>query len=365
MQDSSPHKVFFTLENTGNQSTGKYRAGIGYQNNNMFNRDQSLTFDYITSPNHLTDVKQYSLSYRIPVYSLGDSIDLNAAYSNTNTGTLNVNAGSLAVTSQGDIYGAHYNHYLPRRGDAVSKIVFGIDSRLTIQNCQASNAAFCSTTGDVYLLPFTLAYGNTVTKTSSITDYSISAVRNLPGAGKGGQSYFDVIRQNAPDGYNILHLNGSVSGILSKDWQYRVVGNAQYADALLPSEQFALAGLNAVRGFIEREFSNDRGYVVNLELYTPEVAQHFWMKDGSLRFLGFFDNASGWNKIANPSDTSKRVMIESLGVGFRYSSGKHLTVKFDLAKVECHDNDGQTCTSSNVISRTGDTRGQLSLLASW
>ena len=365
VQDSSPHKFFVTTDNTGNQSTGKYRTGVGYQNNNMFNLDQALTLNFITSPNHIYDVKQYSASYRIPVYSLGDSIDLSAAYSNTNTGTLSINAGSLGVTSQGDIYGAHYNHYLPRQGDQSSKIIFGIDSRLTIQNCVATSASFCATMGDVYLLPFTLAYGSTLTKPTYITDYTVSVVHNFPTGEKGGQNYFNVLRLNAPDSYNVLHWNSSVSGVLPKDWQYRLAGNAQYGDALLSSEQFALAGANAVRGFSEREFSNDRGYIVNLELYTPELAPLLKLKEGSLRFLAFIDNGSGWNKIVNPSDAAKRTTLGSVGVGFRYNSGKHLTVKFDIAKVECGDNDGQTCTSSNVVSRTGDTKGQISVLANW
>ena len=368
IQDSSPHKFFVTMDNTGNYSTGKYRTGVGYQNNNMFNRDQALALNYITSNNHRSDVKQYSASYRIPIYSLGDSIDLSAAYSNTNTGTLDLGAvGSLGVTSQGDIFGAHYNHYLPRRGDFTSKVIFGFDSRLTIQNCAASNPALCATTGDVYLLPVTLTFGGTLTKPTTITDYSASVVRNLPGGGKGGQSYFDVIRQNAQDDYKALRLNGSVSGVLPKDWQYRVAGNAQYADALLASEQFALAGANAVRGFMERQFSNDRGYVVNFEMYTPELAQYFKLKEGSLRFLGFVDQGSGWNKIVNPSDTAKRATIGSVGIGLRYNSGKHLTVKLDVSKVSCASNDATCASNSSSIesSRTGDMRGQISVLATW
>jgi len=370
VQDSSPHKFFLTLDNTGNQSTGMYRTGVGYQNNNLFNRDQALALNYITSPNHLADVRQYSASYRIPVYSLGDSIDLLAAHSSTNTGSLNLGSvGSMAVTSQGDTYGAHYNHNLARRGDYTSKFIFGFDSRLTLQNCAGSNAqatsAGCASIGDVDLLPFTLAYGGTLTKPAKVTDYSVSAVHNFPIEKKGNQSYFDAVSygRNLPDDYNILHLNGSVSGVLTKDWQYRLVGNVQYANALLASEQLSLAGANAVRGFIEHEFANDRGYFVNLELYTPELAQTFKLKDGSLRFLGFVDSGAGWNKITNPADTSKRTTLGSVGVGFRYNSGKHLTVKFDLAKVTCADNDGVTCDGG--VNKTGDTHGQISVLGSW
>ena len=372
VQDSSPHKFFVTLDNTGTASTGKYRTGVGYQHNNMFNRDQSLTLNYITSPNHLTDVKQYSASYRIPIYSRGDSVDLLAAYSDTNVGSTSVagpgNSSLLSFSGTGDVFGAHYNHYFPRHGDYTSKIVSGVDSRITRANC-LSNGTALSTQGctDINLLPFTLTFGGTLTKPTFITDYSASAVHNLPYGSKGGASAFGVY-PGVPDAYSILHLNGSVSGVLPKDWQYRVAGNAQYADALIASEKLGLAGANAVRGFLERQYSNDRGYIVNLELYTPELAQYFKLREGSLRFLGFIDNAGGWDRVVNSSGTAKRTKLGSVGVGFRYNSGKHLTVKFDFSKVECSDNDGQTCaqnSSSIDSSRTGNTRGQISVLANW
>ena len=369
VQDSSPHKFFVTLDNTGTQSTGRYRAGVGYQHNNLFNRDQALTLNYVTSPSHVKDVTQVSASYRIPLYLLGDSVDFLAAYSDTNAGTTNVagaGAGSsslLTFSGKGNVYGAHYNHYLPRKGDYTSRIIAGIDYRITNNNCLLANAA-CPATPDINLLPVTLTYGGTVSKQTYDTDYTASWIHNLPGGNKGGSGVFDVSRLGAPANYNILHVNGSVSGVLPKDWQYRVAGNAQYADALISSEKLGLAGANAVRGFMEREFSDDRGYIFNLELYTPELAPYLKMKEGSLRFLGFVDNAGGWNKPL-PGELGNHTTLASVGVGFRYSSGKNLAVKFDLAKVACGDTDGVTCTASNVESRTGDMRGQISVLANW
>jgi hemolysin activation/secretion protein len=368
VQDSSPHKVFLTMDNTGNASTGMYRTGIGYQNNNMFNRDQALTLNYITSPNHVSDVTQVSVGYRIPVYSMGDSIDLLFAHSDTNTGTLSTTAGSLAVTAQGDVYSAHYNHYLPRQGDYTSRIIAGLDYRPTVQNCAATNTLLCGTVGDVNLLPLTLTYGGTLTKPTYITDYSASVVHNLPGGEKGGSDAFNVPRPGAQPDYNILHLNGSLSGVLPRDWQYRLAGNAQYTnDGLLPSEKLGLVGANAVRGFIEREFSNDNGYVLNIELYTPELASEMHIKDGSFRFLGFVDSASGWDKVL-PGELANHTTLGSVGLGFRYTQGKYLTVKFDLAKVACGDTSDKAataCTASNVVSRTGDTRGHIGMVVTW
>ena len=48
--DENPQKFFVSLDNSGTQQTGDYRLGLGYQNANLFNRDQVLTMQFITSP---------------------------------------------------------------------------------------------------------------------------------------------------------------------------------------------------------------------------------------------------------------------------------------------------------------------------
>jgi len=366
VQDSSPHKFFVTADNTGSKSTGMYRTGLGYQNNNMFNRDQALTFNYITSPGHVKDVTQVSLSYRIPVYSLGDSIDMLASYSDTNAGTTSVGGpgGALMTYSgTGVVYGLHYNHYLPRRGDYASKFVFGIDPRTSTNNCVLSGAT-CQNTPDISLLPLTVTYGGTISKPVYVADYSTSLVHNFPGGRLGGPDVFKVSRPGTSADYNILHLTGSVSGVLPLDWQYRLAGNAQYANALISSEKLGLVGSNAVRGFLEREFSADEGYVLNLEFYTPELAPKLKISDGSFRLLGFIDNAGGWNKQL-PGEQGNHLSVGSVGLGLRYTQSKNLTLRLDVAKVACGDTDGKTCTSSNIESRTGNTRGHISLMANW
>jgi len=367
VQDSSPHKFFVTLDNTGSQSTGMYRTGVGYQHNNLFNRDQALTFNYSTSPDHVKDVTQVSVSYRLPIYALGDSVDLLAAYSDTNAGTTSVGGAGgplLSFSGKGNVYGVHYNHYLPRRGDYISKIIAGLDYRVTVNNCMLAGTV-CPGTPDINLLPLTLTYGGTLTKPTLVTDYSASIVHNFPGGSKGGSDVFNVVRAGAPADYNVLHLNGSLTGVLPQDWQYRAAGNAQYTgDALISSENFSLVGANAVRGFPEGEFRTNIGYVVNLELYAPELAPLLKIKDGSLRLLGFIDSASGWNKVL-AGELANRTSVSSVGIGFRYSYSKNITARFDLAKVACGDTDGKSCTATNIVSRTGDTRGHLSVMASW
>ncbi len=237
VKDSSPHKFFLTLDNTGNQNTGMYRTGIGYQHNNLFNRDHAATFNYSTSPSNANNVIQLSASYRLPIYSTGDSLDLIAAYSDTDAGTTDTVAGPLTFSGKGHVYNARYNHYLPRRGDYTSKIVAGLDRREYLNSCSlgAFGPAGCGPAAfDITVHPFSLTYNGTLTKPAHVFDYAATVVRNLPGGSKGSATDFNNVRPSPIGGagaradYTLLRLNGSLSGILPENWQYRLAANAQY-----------------------------------------------------------------------------------------------------------------------------------------
>ncbi|TAN72528.1 MAG: ShlB/FhaC/HecB family hemolysin secretion/activation protein, partial [Gallionella sp.] len=74
--DENPQKFFVSLDNSGTHQTGDYRLGIGYQHANLFNRDQVLTMQLITSPEKADQVKIFGAGYRIPLYRCGDMLEL-------------------------------------------------------------------------------------------------------------------------------------------------------------------------------------------------------------------------------------------------------------------------------------------------
>lgn len=342
VQDSSPHKLFLTLDNTGNQNTGMYRTGVGYQHNNLFDRDHAATFNYSTSPSHVSNVSQFSVSYRLPIYSLGDSIDLIVAYSDTDAGTTSTVAGPLTFSGKGHVYSARYNHYLPRQGDYTSKIIAGLDRREYLNNCSlgAFGAAGCGPAAfDITVYPVSLTYNGTLIKPTQVADFSATLVRNVPGGSRGGAADFNNVRPSPTGGagakanYTILRMNGSLSGVLPANWQYRFAANAQYTSgALVSGESFGLAGANTVRGFLEREASSDKGYVLNAEIYTPELAAKIGMKSGSFRLLGFIDH-SGGQVVPLAGETVTHTTAGSIGAGFRFAYSKNLVAKFDWARV--------------------------------
>jgi len=142
---------------------------------------------------------------------------------------------------------------------------------------------------------------------------------------------------------NVNHLT-----VYGGDWQSRVAFSAQYSpDALVPGEQFGLVGSNAVRGFLEREIANDKGYVANLELYSPDFGGK--LGNANARALVFYDFGQVSRNHVLPSEVAG-ASASSIGAGLRFNVKKDLAFRVDVARVI---NEGITLRGGSVRAHAG------------
>lgn len=358
--DVQPLKFFGTLDNTGTPQTGNYRVGVGLQHANLFNRDHVATFNYVTSPGKENQVSLYSGSYRLPLYSRGDSMDFIFARSDVSAGTTQTVAGPLAFSGKGSVYGMRYNQLLERRGEYAQRIVYGLDYRAYENDCTLGSfgAAGCGPAAvDVTVRPASVAYSGNWAKPGQVSDFFVALSRNLPGAENGREVDFNAARPSpigaggASSRYTILRLGASMVKAFANNWQVRAAINAQYTpDSLVAGEQFGIAGANAVRGFLERAIARDSGHFANLELYSPNLAGTMIPGEGNLRALLFYDLGRAANNTL-PGETRQQASLSSIGAGIRWNVQRNFNVRFDLARVL---NDGGN-------RKAGDLRGHLSL----
>jgi hemolysin activation/secretion protein len=365
--DNKPWKVFLTLENTGSNTTGKHLLGIGAQHANLWDRDHVGTLQYTTTVEKPSQVKIWSVGYRVPFYELGSSFDAYAAKSSVNAGTTSTIAGPLTFSGKGTVWGLRYNQALPRIGEYSQKLVAGFDYRDSKSTCTlgAFGAAGCG--GSAYpttLRPFSLAYSGEWTRVDSQTGFTVSGHRNWSGGKNGSNLAFDLAKGggvgNLPTatgmdaGYFVFRGQASHSHLLPMQFMLRAAVNVQYAGKpLLSSEQFGYAGSQAVRGFTERELTRDRGYFTNIELYSPDWGKSLHDK-ASVRALVFADFGGGRSYAfggAKPNDES----IASVGLGLRASYDKNLSLKVDLARV----------TNAGGRQGRGDSMVHLGLVVSY
>ncbi|WP_194723201.1 ShlB/FhaC/HecB family hemolysin secretion/activation protein [Noviherbaspirillum malthae] len=343
VSDEKSWRVAALIDNSGNRTTGQTQLTTQLQYANVANADQVLSLQYTTTVQKPSQVSVYGIGYHIPFYALGDSMDLFASYSDVDSGSVLAGIVNLQVSGRGTILGARYNQNLRRTGDYESRLSYGIDYReyrnnVTVQGAQLGN--------DVTVHPLGITYGGTWTAGQSEFNFSITGMHNLPGGERGAQADFNRVRAGARAGYNILRYNANYVRALPGDWQMRLgFTGQQTADALVPGEQFGAGGANTVRGFNERELSNDRGQLINAELYTSNLCGALTSIAAQCRALAFYDVAQVRRNDPLPGEQDS-ASIASVGLGMRMAVSRYMTMQLDYGRV----------VNAGVTQARGDSR---------
>lgn len=321
--DERPWRVALNVDNTGLDATGKTHAGVLLQHADLWSRDDVGTIQYTTTAERPDRVAVWAAGYHMPLYSLGDSVDLFASYSNVDSGAVNAGLFDLAVSGKGAVYGARYNHILPKRGEYQSRLVYGLDYKAFKNNVVFGGQDFGN---DVTVHPLSLGYVGSYAMKDGQADFSLAVLQNLAGGPRGGTADFAAVRSDAKAAYTMLRFSFSIASVIVHDWQTRVLVNGQVtADALVPGEQFGAGGATTVRGFGERDLATDSGEVTNVELYTPNLCTRaLWQ----CRLLGFYDSAYGERHHTLPGEL-QRTAISSAGLGLRFAAGSQASVQLD------------------------------------
>ena len=332
--DVAPTRHIVTLDNTGSAQTGQFRLGYAFQHANLFNRDHTLTAQYVTSPDHIKDVTILGMNYRIPFYAVGGALDMSASYSNVKSGNVTTAAGSYAISGSGDVFGIKYTHLLPRIGEWDQRVALGLDYRYFKNDVNFAGSS-TSLIPDLVTRPVTLSYAGFSRDEVREWRANISVSQNLAGGDKNSTAAYQAPggRAGATAGFNVWRYNVFLRQSLPADWQAQWQLNGQYSsNALISGEQFGVGGVDSVRGFNEREVLNDRGYRTSLELQGSNLGKALQAEQLQLRPVVFYD--AGWVQRNRPLPSEqKHNAISSAGVGLRASWGNNLQARVDYATV--------------------------------
>ena len=339
--DEPPTKYSVTFDNTGTAQTGIYRVGFGYQNANIFNRDHVFSAQYVTAPVSHSNPNSLALypssqvtivggNYKIPFYSLGDSLEFTFGYSNVNTGVLQ---NLFSISGAGSILGLRYNLNLPRWRDLEQRFSIAWDWR-AYRNEITQVGTAGSLVPDITVHPISGTYTGSYRTAVSDTSFYGAVVNNLPGGNDGGSAAFFNTRPGARPGYLLWRWGASHNRAFANDWQIRIAMNGQMTrDQLVSAEQFGLGGMDSIRGFGEREIANDRGHRGSLELYTPDWSTALELTGGTrMRGLVFYDWGRAQRNEPLPGEANQQG-AGSVGFGLRLSRGTSLSIRVDFGIV--------------------------------
>lgn len=327
VSDEKAWKVSLMGDNTGNSDTGVSRAGVFLQYNNLFNLDHLVTLQYMTSPEKADQVSIFGFGYRVPIYSWGDSIELYASYADVDSGTIYAGTSDIQVSGRGVSYGGKYNQNLTRIGSYEHILSYGIDHREFENNALVSGTM--NMDSDVTVHPVNLTYSGNFQFKGGQTGFNLSLNRNIPGGANATDDDFRQVRSEANPSYTILRYGANFIYGFSNDILFKLLAIGQYTnDPLVSGEQFGLGGASSVRGFQEREVSDDCGNSGTIELYSPDICSLLNIKRAKFRMLVFYDIGEVSRVSPLPSEESY-TEISSVGAGLRLESGTNFTLAAD------------------------------------
>ncbi len=328
--DESVWLTTLNLDNTGTAATGRTYAGVVLQNANLFGRDHVLSLQYTTTLEEPSRVGVYGVGYHLPLYALGDSMDFFASHSDVDAGTVTAGILNLAVSGKGSMYGARYNQNFATVGNYESKLVYGVDYKAFKNSMEIVGISNSQLGSDITVHPLSAGYFGNWALQNGDANFGVTLLHNIPGGSNGSQQDFDVARFDAKDDYTALRFAASTTQALPADWLARVIVNGQYTkDALIPGEQFGAGGASSVRGFDEREVSNDSGVTANFEVYSSPLCRN---TDWQCRVLAFYDTAYLKRNHALPGEFES-IAISSIGVGVRFQLRNNVNLQMDYGHV--------------------------------
>jgi len=350
-----PQAWTLSLDNSGNRATGEARLGLSWQHADLFKRDHQLQVQVQTSPDHPSQVRIASATYRAPLPDWASLFTVYGAYSSVNAGVSGSAAGAVQFAGQGRVLGMNLSRQLDRWRGIDQRLSIGLDSRDYLNDCsvQGLPAGACGAAGEsVTVRPASLQY-NALMPGELPASLEVTALHNLGlGGPHAGQASVQAVRPGGRLLYRALRLSAAVAGSAPAGWQWQARVQTQASpDALVPGEQLGLAGAGTVRGYEERELSADSGAVASLEFTSPAWSQGAGgaadAEALSWRVAAFADAAKGWMR----ADTACRpgagssCAIASAGLGLRLAKGPRTQLRLDAALPL---KDGRSTTAHNV-----------------
>ena len=293
----------------------------GVQHSNLLGVDDTAVVSYTTSQQKPDDVKQYGISYTVPVYRWASSVNLFYSRSDVDVGTIN----ELDISGAGRFLGGTITHLLLRHGNYSHAVSVGLIDRF-LEN----DALFIGTNlaADVRSRPVSVGYTAKYKTAKAQMGFAAYFNANIGGGKKNTEAQYVANRFGADTDWRRWNLSGHVNYFLPRKWLLRGVFEGQYADEpLIPGEQFGLGGMNSVRGFNERSVLGDSGARLSGEIWLPPIEVL-----GSLRVLGFMDYGYMNRENALPGETDSESIVSS-GLGIRWNWRNNVNLAVDYGYV--------------------------------
>jgi hemolysin activation/secretion protein len=235
--------------------------------------------------------------------------------------------GTLNVVGKGTILGARYIQPLRGDDDFFHTLTAGVDYKDFQQSVNLIGSGGFST--PITYMPFTVGWDGAWTAEQRTTKFGTAFNFHVRGLVGNEQEFADKRFRGRP-GFGYLRGTTSHTETFKSGW--RIGGRASWQvspQALVSNEQFAIGGVDTVRGYLESAALGDTGLALSLEATTPSFAKSLGDAVENAHLLAFID--TGFVRVIDPITATDRFELAGAGVGLRIKGAKNLSASLDWA----------------------------------
>lgn len=315
VQDQRPFHGNVELNDRYSPDTSRSRLSASARWDNLWGRQHSIGLTAQTAPENSNESKVLSVNYSLPL-SGGNILALYGVKTDSDVAAV----GTLNVVGRGTILGLRFIKPLPGADGFFQSASFGVDHKDFDQSVNLIGSGGFNT--PITYLPFTAGWDATWLGKYHTTRLGLQTHFHVQGLKSDDQEFADKRFKGRP---SYIYFRGNVSQERRYESGYGLNLRAQWQLAgqpLISNEQFAIGGVDTVRGYFESAALGERGLALNLEGLSPNLMAYLGKADepvGELRALSFID--AGTVRVIDPITEQDRFTLASLGLGLRLNAG--------------------------------------------
>ncbi|MDP2020988.1 MAG: ShlB/FhaC/HecB family hemolysin secretion/activation protein, partial [Hydrogenophaga sp.] len=322
VEDKLPLHGSVEVNNRYSQDTTPTRLGASLRYDNLWDKQHSLGLMVQTVPEKPDESRVLSLNYTWPLAS-GNYLAFYGVKSDSDVAAL----GTLNVVGKGVIVGARYILPLRGRNDFFHTATLGVDYKDFTQAVNLIGSGGFNT--PITYMPFTLGWDGNWLGEGRSTKVGVAFNFHLRGLVADEQEFADKRFKGRA---NYVYLRGTASHAerWTSGWGAEARGSWQLAaQPLISNEQFAIGGVDTVRGYLESAALGDNGVALSLEARTPNWASQLTDSLDDLHLLAFVDG--GYVHVREPITAEDRITLAGAGVGLRLKGWRGVSAGIDWA----------------------------------
>ncbi|HEY0747554.1 MAG TPA: ShlB/FhaC/HecB family hemolysin secretion/activation protein, partial [Steroidobacteraceae bacterium] len=307
VDDHLPLHGSVEFNNQATPDTESLRLNLSVQYANLFADFDSISVQYQDAPQKFGEAAVFAINYASRPVFMTWRPSLYFIDSNSNVSTI----GTLGVVGKGQIAGVRMSDVLQADSGANQAIVFGVDYKHFRQTIDLAAASALDT--PITYLNLSTAYSGSWHANKLFETLNLSVNFGPRGiASVNGANEFENDRLKSRANYFYLRGDGSLSWGAPLRWRLTLRAAGQYTrEPLITNEDYSIAGVDGVRGYLEAEVLADTAVKGTAQLQVPT-----WrLKERNIidGFV-FFDDAHGSMLDALPGEPTY-YNLRSTGAG--------------------------------------------------